>query len=122
MPITMASGRNSSRSATASAEGKITATASPFRTTAAAVVVVVTAPFSCALPADPTAAPDDNDDDDVCDTDARPEGPPRRRDGGGGRPLCTHSAIAIMVKLPAISMALGRYVPMLTKRLGPSSR
>jgi len=34
----------------------------------------------------------------------------------GGRPLCTHSTIAVTAKLTAISMALGRYVPILTKR------
>lgn len=32
------------------------------------------------------------------------------------RPLCTHNAIAVMEKLAAMSIALGRYVPMLTKR------
>ena len=38
------------------------------------------------------------------------------------RPLFTHNAIAAMLKLMAISIAEGRYVPMLTKRLSCSKR
>jgi hypothetical protein len=38
------------------------------------------------------------------------------------RPLCTHSAIAVMEKLAAMSIALGRYVPMLTNRFEESKR
>lgn len=37
--------------------------------------------------------------------------------GMGGRPLWTQRAMAVIVKFTAINMALGRYVPILTKRL-----
>lgn len=44
------------------------------------------------------------------------------RDGTVAHPVWIHSEMDVIVKLTAISMALGRYVPMLTKRFDCMSR